>query len=64
MATIAQLNAMVDAAREYAFALIKSKVPSFEVSMADSFVTNDLLLGLAKNQAAAYEAADIKPTEK
>lgn len=63
MANTAQLNGMVDAARKYAFDLIKQKVPSFEVSMADSFVTNDLLLGLAKVEAAAYEAAASKSTE-
>lgn len=63
MATTAQLNAMTDAARKYAFDLIKQKVPSFEVSMADGFVTNDLLLGLAKVEAAAYEAAAPKLTE-
>jgi hypothetical protein len=57
MATVAQLNAMVDAGRKEAFAEISQKVPSFFQSEAEGFVTNDELLHAMKILAAAYEGA-------
>lgn len=55
MPTTAQLNAVADALKAYAYAQIKQRVPSFEESFADSFVSNDLLLGAAKAAADALE---------
>jgi hypothetical protein len=57
MATTAQLNAAVDAARNYAFAEIKEKVPGFFQSEADNYVTNAELLAAVKVIVAAYEKA-------
>jgi hypothetical protein len=62
MATTAQLNAIATGLKAMAFRKIQAIVPSFEQSMADSFVSNALLLEAAKVAAAAYEnAAPPKP---
>jgi hypothetical protein len=57
MATVAQLNAMVDAARNYAFNEIEEKVPSFFKSEAENYVSDSELLAAVKVLAAAYEKA-------
>lgn len=57
MATTAQLNAMVNAARKEAFAEIAEKVPGFMQPEADSFVTDAELLNAVRILAAAYERA-------
>lgn len=57
MATVAQLNAMVDAARKYAFNEIKEKVPSFFQSEAEDYVSDTELLAAVKVLATAYEKA-------
>ena len=55
MATTAQLNAGVDALRQFAFDIIKQKVPGFMQAEADAYVTNDELLAAVKVVAAAVE---------
>jgi hypothetical protein len=46
--TTAQLNAGVDAARKFAFAEIRAKVPAFFASEADGYVTDAELLAAVK----------------
>lgn len=57
MATTAQLNAGVAAARKYAFAEIAEKVPGFFQSEADGYVNDAELLAAVKVIVAAVEAA-------
>jgi hypothetical protein len=55
--TVPQLNAAVDALRQWAFRTIKTKLEAagdqFLESMADSYVTNDELLEAVKVVAQA-----------
>jgi hypothetical protein len=55
--SVKQLNAAADALRQFAYTVIKQKVPGWLEKQADSYVTDDELLAAVKVVAAALEAA-------
>ena len=60
MATVAQINAAVDAIREDAVQLVDDLVPAFFKSSAEAKITTERVLKIARDAIAAYEKAAPK----